>query len=88
METNLLEPGEPTCQLCGKSAPQLLPAAFVRASIVNLVAVAPTPKTLTGRQAAAGRFMPGTTRTLLDMVEDQLRAYLGGIVERFQNEGV
>jgi nucleotide-binding universal stress UspA family protein len=62
--------------------------AEVTHSQLNLVAVAPTPETLTGRQAAAGRFMPGTTRTLLDMVEGQLRAYLGGMVERFQNEGV
>lgn len=55
---------------------------------LNLVSVAPTVETLAGRQAAAGRFMPGATRTLLEMVEDQLRSYLAGMVERFHAEGV
>jgi nucleotide-binding universal stress UspA family protein len=57
-------------------------------SHLNLVAVAPTVETLAGRQAATGRFMPGATRTLLEMVEDRLRSYLEGMVERFQAEGV
>lgn len=62
--------------------------AGVTHSQLNLVAVAPTVETLAGRQAATGRFMPGATRTLLEMVEDRLRSYLEGMVERFQNEGV
>ncbi len=57
-------------------------------SHLSLVSVAPTPETLAGRQAAAGRFMPGATRTMLDMVEDQLRTYLEGMAERFLAEGV
>jgi nucleotide-binding universal stress UspA family protein len=55
---------------------------------LNLVAVAPTLETLAGRQAAAGRFMPGATRTMLEMVEDEQRSYLEGMAERFQAEGV
>lgn len=34
METNQLKP-QPVCRLCGKSEPQMLPAAFVRAPIVE-----------------------------------------------------
>lgn len=55
---------------------------------LNLIAVAPTLETLAGRQAATGRFMPGATRTMLEIVEDELRSYLGGMAERFQTEGV
>ena len=55
---------------------------------LNLIAVAPTLETLAGRQAATGRFMPGATRTMLEIVEDELRSYLGGMAERFQVEGV
>jgi nucleotide-binding universal stress UspA family protein len=57
-------------------------------SRLNLVAVAPTAETLSGRQAATGRFMPAATRTLLEIVEDQLRSYLEAMVERFQADGV
>ena len=55
---------------------------------LSLIAVAPTLETLAGRQAAACRFMPGATRTMLEMVEDELRSYLGEMAERFQAEGV
>jgi len=58
------------------------------AARLNLVAVAPTLETLAGRQAATGRFMPGATRTMLEMVEDELRTYLEGMAERFLAEGV
>lgn len=57
-------------------------------SHLNLVSVASTVGTLAGRQAATGRFMPGATRTLLDMVEDRLRSYLSEMAERFHAEGV
>jgi len=55
---------------------------------LNLIAVAPTLDTLAGPQAATGRFMPGATRTMLEIVEDELRTYLEGMAERFQAEGV
>jgi len=55
---------------------------------LNLIAVAPTLETLGGRPAATGRFMPGATRAMLEMVEDELRSYLEGMAERFQEEGV
>ena len=55
---------------------------------LNLIAVAPTLETLAGRQAVTGRFMPGATRTMLEIVEDELRSYLGGMAERFKAEGV
>jgi nucleotide-binding universal stress UspA family protein len=69
----------------------LLTAAFLAQATharLNLIAVAPTLETLAGRQAATGRFMPGATRTMLEIVEDELRSYLGGMAERFQVEGV
>ena len=69
----------------------LLTAAFLAQATharLNLIAVAPTLETLAGRQAATGRFMPGATRTMLEIVEDELRSYLGGMAERFQAEGV
>jgi len=53
-----------------------------------LVAVAPTLETLAGPQAVSGRLMPGATRTMLEMVEDELRAYLERMEKRFQVEGV
>lgn len=55
---------------------------------LNLVAVAPTLETLAGPQAVSGRLMPGATRTMLEMVEDELRSYLGKMAKRFQAEGV
>jgi len=55
---------------------------------LNLVAVAPTLETLAGPQAVSGRLMPGATRTMLEMVEDELRSYLGRMAKRFQAAGV
>ncbi len=55
---------------------------------LNLIAVAPTLETLAGPPAISGRLMPGATRTMLDMVEDELRSYLERTAKRFQAEGV
>jgi nucleotide-binding universal stress UspA family protein len=55
---------------------------------LNLVAVAPTMRTLAGRQAANRRLIPGTMRTLLEMGEDQLRTYIERMAKRFQDKGV
>lgn len=57
-------------------------------SQLNLVTVVPTVEALSGRQAATERFMPGATRRMIEMVEDQLRSSLERMVERFQTEGV
>jgi len=32
--------------------------------------------------------MPGTTHTVLELVEDELRSYLGQMLKRFQAEGL
>jgi nucleotide-binding universal stress UspA family protein len=55
---------------------------------LNLIAVAPTLDTLAGPPAVSGRLMPAATRTMLDLVEDQLRSYLETMAKRFQAEGV
>lgn len=62
--------------------------AQVTRAQLNLVAVVPTPETLAGPQAASGRFLPGATRTMLEMQEDELHAYLQGMARRFQEQGV
>lgn len=67
------------------AAAQLARATGAR---LQLIAVAPTVGTLAGRDAAAGRFMPGTTQAMLDMLEDELRTYLGKMLRRFQSEGI
>jgi nucleotide-binding universal stress UspA family protein len=55
---------------------------------LHLVTVVPTLGTLAGRQATMGRFMPGTTRAMLDLAEEHLRAYLQQQVERIQAQGL
>jgi nucleotide-binding universal stress UspA family protein len=55
---------------------------------LQLIAVAPTMGTLAGLDAATGRFMPGTTHAMLDMLEDELRSYLGKMLKRFESEGI
>jgi len=55
---------------------------------VRLLAVVPTMEKLAGRQAATGRFMPGTTRAILQIAEEQLATYLGGQASRGQSLGV
>jgi nucleotide-binding universal stress UspA family protein len=55
---------------------------------LQLIAVAPTVGTLAGRDAAAGRYMPGTTHAMLDMQEDELRTYLGKMLRRFESQGI
>ena len=55
---------------------------------LQLIAVAPTVGTLAGRDAAAGRYMPGTTHAMLDMLEDELRTYLAKMLMRFESEGI
>jgi nucleotide-binding universal stress UspA family protein len=54
---------------------------------LRLMAVAPTMGNLAGRDAAAGRFLPGTTHAMLDMIEGELQSYLGKMVKRFESEG-
>lgn len=55
---------------------------------LRLIAVAPTMGTLAGLDAATGRFMPGTTQAMLDILEDELRSYLEKMRRRFESEGV
>jgi nucleotide-binding universal stress UspA family protein len=55
---------------------------------VRLLAVVPTMEKLAGRQAASSRFMPGTTRAVLEIAEEQLGFYLRGQAAREQAVGV
>ena len=55
---------------------------------VRLLAVVPTFDKLAGRQAASSRFMPGTTRAVLQIAEEQLGSYLRGQAARGQALGV
>jgi nucleotide-binding universal stress UspA family protein len=55
---------------------------------VRLLAVVPTMEKLSGRQAASRRFMPGTTRAVLQIAEEQLTSYLRGQVVRGEALGV
>jgi nucleotide-binding universal stress UspA family protein len=55
---------------------------------LHLLTVVPTVGTLAGRQATMGRFMPGTTRAMLELAEEELRAYLQQQVERIQGQGM
>ncbi len=43
---------------------------------IHLAMVVPTPSTLAGELAAAGRLLPGSTAAFLDMTEEEARAYL------------
>jgi len=62
--------------------------ALATGARLQLIAVAPTMGTLSGRHATSGRFMPGTTHTVLELEEEKLRSYLGQLLQRFQAEGV
>jgi nucleotide-binding universal stress UspA family protein len=55
---------------------------------VELLAVVPTMEKLAGRQAASGRFMPGTTRAILEVAQEQLESYLRHHAGRGQAEGL
>jgi nucleotide-binding universal stress UspA family protein len=55
---------------------------------VRLLAVVPTMEKLAGRQAASSRFMPGTTRAVLQIAEEQLASYLRGQAARGEVLGV
>jgi nucleotide-binding universal stress UspA family protein len=55
---------------------------------VQLLGVVPTVDKLAGQQAATGRLMPGTTRAVLQIAEDQIVSYLQGQAARGPAMGV
>lgn len=55
---------------------------------VRLLAVVPTMEKLAGRQATSSRLMPGTTRAVLELAEEELQAYLRGQAARGEGLGV
>jgi nucleotide-binding universal stress UspA family protein len=73
-----------------------LPAAIELAqrsgAATHLLVVVPTLSTLSGREAtagrAAGRLLPGATRAVLDMVQQEAVAYLRRLAPDFQRQGV
>ncbi len=59
---------------------------------VHLLVVVPTLETLTGKDAtagrAAGRLLPGATRAVLDMVQQEAVSYLRRLTPTFQRQSV
>ena len=43
---------------------------------LHILAVVPRPATLAGKEAAVGKILPGSTAAMLDMAEEDARAYL------------
>jgi nucleotide-binding universal stress UspA family protein len=84
---SLLAPtdGRPTHERGLETAFALAHATSAR---VQLLAVVPTMEKLAGRQAASGRFMPGTTRAVLDVAQEQLDSYLRQQAGRGQAGGL
>jgi nucleotide-binding universal stress UspA family protein len=55
---------------------------------IHLAMVVPTPETLSGEHAAAGRLLPGSTAAFLDLTEAGARDYLDRQRERIQKTGI
>ena len=77
--------GEPTHERGLHLASELARATGAR---LHFLSVVPTWEKLAGRQAASGRFMPGTTRAVLQIAEEQLASYLRGQAARGEALGV
>jgi nucleotide-binding universal stress UspA family protein len=55
---------------------------------LHLATVVPTPATLAGEHAAAGRLLPRSTAALLELTEESARDYLGIRLDHLRQEGV
>jgi nucleotide-binding universal stress UspA family protein len=55
---------------------------------LQLLSVVPTLATLAGRDATMGKFMPGTTKAILELAETDLKTYLLQQVTKLQQAGV
>jgi nucleotide-binding universal stress UspA family protein len=55
---------------------------------LHLAMAVPTPGTLSGASAAAGRLLPGSTAALLELSEEEAHAYLDGMLEEIRSRGV
>jgi len=55
---------------------------------VHLLAVVPTPGTLSGPHAASGRLLPGATAAVLDMAEAGMEDYLNRCVADLRSQGL
>ncbi len=62
--------------------------ARICSSGVHLLMVVPTPETLTGQRAAAGRMLPGATAELLNMTEQRATEYLRSQVAKLLPSGL
>jgi nucleotide-binding universal stress UspA family protein len=71
--------------------PSGLPAEYVSkksGASLHLAMVVPTPGTLSGEPAAAGKLLPHSTEALLDLTEKSAGDFLAEKMERLQAEGV
>jgi uncharacterized membrane protein len=90
MEPNQLKLGELTCQLCGKSAPQLLPAAFVRAPIVEVIKKQHSDWKLEGYicQADLNRFRFEYIQDLLESEKGELTSLDQDVLESLKRQEI
>jgi nucleotide-binding universal stress UspA family protein len=55
---------------------------------LHILVVIPTPGSLLGEHAATRRLLPGTTKEMLELAQQDAEDYLSGHVSRLQNKGV
>ena len=72
----------------GQGVPVAAELARAFAARLHLVWVVPTPDTMSGNWAAAGRLMPGTTRALLEHAREGAGEYLEARAAELQAAGV
>jgi nucleotide-binding universal stress UspA family protein len=77
--------GIPEHELGGGPAEDL---ALKSGAALHLITVVPTPDTLAGEHAAAGRFLPASAAELLNLNEGEAQAYLAHRMERLQSDGL
>ncbi len=75
----------------GAAERALRPAAFLARALgatLRLVMVVATPGTVAGERQAVATLLPGATRALLDVEEDQAATYLAGLADELRREGI
>lgn len=70
------------------AVPAAIAIARLFAAPAHLVMVIPTMATLSGDQVLSGRFLPATTRVMLDRAAQDAEEYLMQVKERCEQEGV
>lgn len=58
------------------------------AALIHLMIAVPRFGTMSGELTAANRFLPGTTRRMMDMIVPEAREYLRGVSEKIESAGL